>query len=114
MQYQVFNHTIVIENENIKTYGIVLYVNNCEVLRIYDVSTDYQAIIEFIDSINEKHLDPFKLGESLEDFINKNWFYTKIHQYCISHSSITMLQSKNEICKIVKNNLKIMLTNNIK
>ena len=72
MQYQVFNHTIIIENENIRTYGIVLYVNNCEVLRIYDVSTDYQAIIEFIDSINEKHLDPFKLGESLEDFINKN------------------------------------------
>ena len=72
MQYQVFNHTIVIENENIKTYGIVLYVNNCEVLRIYDVSTDYQAIIKFVDSINEKHLDPFKLGESLEEFININ------------------------------------------
>lgn len=72
MQYQVFNHTIVLENENIKTYGIVLYVNNCEVLRIYDVSTDYQAIIKFVDSINEKHLDPFKLGESLEEFININ------------------------------------------
>lgn len=72
MQYQVFNHTIVLENENIKTYGIVLYVNNCEVLRIYDVSTDYQAIIRFVDSINEKHLDPFKLGESLEEFININ------------------------------------------
>ena len=72
MQYQVFNHTIVLENENIKTYGIVLYVNNCEVLRIYDISTDYQAIIKFVDSINEKHLDPFKLGESLEEFININ------------------------------------------
>lgn len=72
MQYQVFNHTIVLENENIKTYGIVLYVNDCEVLRIYDVSTDYQAIIKFVDSINEKHLDPFKLGESLEKFININ------------------------------------------
>ena len=72
MQYQVFNHTIVLENENIKTYGIVLYVNNCEVLRIYDVSTDYQAIIKLVDSINEKHLDPFKLGESLEEFININ------------------------------------------
>lgn len=72
MQYQVFDHIINLENENIKTYGIVLYVNNFEVLRVYDVSTDYQAISDFVDSINKKHLDPFKLGESLEEFINKN------------------------------------------
>mgnify|MGYP003292279998 CR=1 FL=1 len=72
MQYQVFDHIINLENENIKTYGIVLYVNNFEVLRVYDVSTDYQAISDFVDLINKKHLDPFKLGESLEEFINKN------------------------------------------
>ncbi len=72
MQYQVFDHTINIENENIKTYGIVLCVNKCEVLRVYDVSTDYQAISDFVALINEKHLNPFKLGESLEEFINKN------------------------------------------
>lgn len=72
MQYQVFDHIINLENENIKTYGIVFYVDNREALRVYDVSTDYQAISEFVDSINEKHLDPFKLGELLEEFINKN------------------------------------------
>lgn len=72
MQYHVFDHIINLENENIKTYGIVLYVNNREVLRVYDVSTDCQAISDFVDSINEKHLDPFKLGEWLEVFINKN------------------------------------------
>ncbi len=72
MQYQVFDHIINFENENIKTYGIVLYVNNFEVLRVYDVSTDCQAISDFVDSINKQHLDPFKLGESLEEFINKN------------------------------------------
>ena len=71
MQYQVFDHIINVENENIKTYGIVLYVDNREVLRVYDVSTDCQAISDFVSLINKNHLDPFRLGELLEKFINE-------------------------------------------
>lgn len=71
MQYHVFDHILNIENETINTYGIVLYVKGCEALRVYDVSTNYQAVSDFVDTINKNHLDPFKLGESLEAFINK-------------------------------------------
>lgn len=71
MQYEIFKHEINIESDTVETYGIVLYTNGDEALRIYDVSTDYNSISEFVNSINASHLDPFRLGEALEKYINE-------------------------------------------
>ncbi len=72
MQYQIFEHIIDVENESIKTYGIVLYVDGCEAMRIHDVTTDYNAICELVVMLNEKRVDPFDLAKLVENFINKN------------------------------------------
>ncbi len=72
MEYKVFAHLIKLEQESIKTYGIVLFVNGSEVLRVKDVSTDYNALIKFVDSLNKRRIDPFCLGEHIEFFINGN------------------------------------------
>lgn len=71
MIYQVFKHVTRIEGEEIDTYGIVLFTNNNETLRMYDVSTDYNSITKFVESINASHLDPFKLGQALEKYFNE-------------------------------------------
>lgn len=70
MEYRIFEHTINIENENVETYGIMLFANDYEVLRIYDVSTDYDMISAFVSKINSIKLDPFRLGEEIEKFLN--------------------------------------------
>lgn len=71
MHYETFKHEIDIENDRVETYGIVLYTNGSETLRIYDVSTDYNSISELVSSINASHLDPFRLGEELEKYLNE-------------------------------------------
>ena len=71
MQYEIFKHVIIIENDEVETYGIVLFTNGSETLRIYDVSTDYDSVSEFVSSINASHLDPFHLGEALEKYLNE-------------------------------------------
>lgn len=48
----------------------MLFANDCEVLRIYDVSTDYDMISAFVSKINSIKLDPFRLGEEIEKFLN--------------------------------------------
>ncbi len=70
MEYKVYEHLLKIENESIKSYGIVLFVNGSEVLRVRDVSTDYEEILDFVRELNEMHLDPFCLGNYIENFIN--------------------------------------------
>lgn len=71
MRYQSFKHIVNIENDEIETYGIVLYVNESEAVRIYDVSTDYNSVSNFIDKINASHLDPSELGQALEKYFNE-------------------------------------------
>lgn len=71
MNYEIFKHEIVVENNKVETCGIVLYTNGSETLRIYDVSTDYSSLSKLVNSINASHLDPFHLGEVLEKYINE-------------------------------------------
>lgn len=70
MCYEIFKHRISIENEEFETYGIVLYSMGNEVLRVFDVSTDYSSLSKFVESINETRLDPFCLGKTLEKYLN--------------------------------------------
>mgnify|MGYP003293736842 CR=1 FL=1 len=71
MIYQVFKHVTRVEEKDIDTYGIVLFTNGAETLRMYDVSTDYNSITKFVESINASHLDPFRLGQALEKYLNE-------------------------------------------
>ena len=71
MEYKSFKHTINIENNDVETYGIILYVNDIEAVRVYDVSTDYASISEFVYKINASHLDPVELGQALEKYFNE-------------------------------------------
>ena len=71
MKYQLFKHVTKIEETEVDTYGIVLFTNGTETLRMYDVSTDYNSISNFVESINASHLDPFQLGQALEKYLNE-------------------------------------------
>ncbi len=71
MEYQLFKHVTKIEETEVDTYGIVLFTNETETLRMYDVSTDYNSISNFVESINASHLDPFQLGQALEKYLNE-------------------------------------------
>ncbi|MBR5201680.1 MAG: hypothetical protein IKW45_00285 [Clostridia bacterium] len=71
MVYQLFKHVAKIEEIEIDTYGIVLFMNGTEILRMYDVSTDYNSISNFVKMINASHLDPFQLGQALEKYLNE-------------------------------------------
>ena len=72
MEYKIYEHLSTVEDEKIKTYGIALVANDNEVLRVNDVSTDYNAVSEFVNSLNEIRINPFHLGEHVEMFINNN------------------------------------------
>ena len=72
MKYEVFEHDINVDGENVKTYGIVFSSDNVEVVKVCDVSTDFESLSMFVDDMNEKHLDPFKLGEEIEKYMSKN------------------------------------------
>lgn len=72
MQYQIFEHIIKTEEDEVKTYGVLLVVNGNEAVRVYDVSTDYYAVSKLVDSINAIKLNPFRLGDILEYFFNNN------------------------------------------
>ena len=77
MEYKVHEELSTIEDETIKTYGVALFTNDNEVLRISDVSTDFNALSKFVNSLNEIQVNPFHLGEHIEMFINSDWKVSK-------------------------------------
>ncbi|MBO5944660.1 MAG: hypothetical protein J6Q50_05140 [Clostridia bacterium] len=72
MRYEIFGHSVNIDGEEITTYGIVCYVDNTEAVRVYDVSTDFNSLSKLIESANASHLDPLKLGQTLEKYFNEH------------------------------------------
>lgn len=72
MYYKVFKHQIVIENTNIESYGIEVYENRALVRKLFDVSTDYDALSRLVDSFNENKIESIHLDSILEDFYLDN------------------------------------------
>lgn len=72
MYYKVFKHQIVIENTNIESYGIEVYENRALVRKLFDVSTDYDALSRLVDSLNENKIESIHLDSILEDFYLDN------------------------------------------
>ena len=72
MKYQIFKHNITIENKIIETYGINIYENEVLVDKLYDISTDYNAISQLVDSLNKDRIEFIHLDSILEDYYLDN------------------------------------------
>lgn len=69
MKYRVFYHKVTIESESFISAGILMKnEQGKEVRRIYDVSTDFDAIEKFTASLNENDVSPMHFESMLEDF----------------------------------------------
>lgn len=72
MKYQIFKHHITIENSLIETYGINIFENEILVDKLYDISTDYNAISHLVDSLNKDRISLIHFDSILEDFYLDN------------------------------------------
>ena len=72
MYYRIFKHKITIEETQVETYGINIYEYNVIVKKLYDVSTDYEALTRLVDSLNKNDIDIVHIDSILEDFYLEN------------------------------------------
>ncbi len=72
MKYQIFKHQITIENKIIETYGINIYENKVLIDKLYDISTDYNALSHLVDSLNKDRIALIHFDSILEDFYLDN------------------------------------------
>ncbi len=73
MKYSVFYHKVKIESETFLSAGIIIENEQGEeVRRIYDVSTDFDAIEKFTASLNENDVSPIHLESMLEDYYSEH------------------------------------------
>lgn len=73
MRYSVFYHKVKIESETVMSAGILIEDEQGEeVRRIYDVSTDFDAIERFTASLNENGVSLIHLESMLEDYYSEH------------------------------------------
>lgn len=72
MRYTIFKHNITIKNVAINSFGIRVYAKNTLICELFDVSTDYKALKNLVDSLNENEIDVIHLDSILEDFYLDN------------------------------------------
>lgn len=72
MKYEIFKHNIKIEDKTVETYGIRICDNKNVIDKLYDVSTDYNAISQLVDSLNKNRIDFIHFNSILEDFYLDN------------------------------------------
>jgi hypothetical protein len=72
MYYRIFKHKITIENIQLESYGIEVYEDKVLVHKLFDISTDYDALARLVDSLNEDKIDIIHLDSILEDFYLDN------------------------------------------
>lgn len=72
MKYQIFKHDITIENKIVETYGINIYENEVLVDKLYDISTDYDALSQLVYSLNMDKIALVHFDSILEDFYLDN------------------------------------------
>lgn len=68
MNYEIFKHKIKIDDEAYDSFGIVLYQNGTEVVRVYDVSTDYDSVTRLVGSLNDGSARPDDLPQILRSY----------------------------------------------
>lgn len=69
MKYSVFYHEVTSEFENFVSAGItVTDANGKEIRRIFDVSTDFDALEEFVTRLNGGNVSLEHLDCMLEDY----------------------------------------------
>lgn len=72
MNYVVFPHYVKIENQRIKTYGIIV-INKFIPVRVFkDISTDYRAIRELVKRLNDGKVEFVHVDDIIEDFYFDN------------------------------------------
>ncbi len=73
MRYSVFYHRVKSESESFISAGILIENEQGEeVRRIYDVSTDFDAIEKFTASLNENSVSLIHLESMLEDYYSEH------------------------------------------
>lgn len=73
MKYCVFYHKITIESKSFISAGILMEnEQGKEVRRIYDVSTDFDAIEKFTASLNENDVSLLHFESMLEDYYSEH------------------------------------------
>ena len=72
MKYVLFRHFTKIENDIIKTHGIVVFNKLVPVRVVKDISTDYEAVRELVSNLNNEKVELVHLDDILEDFLFEN------------------------------------------
>lgn len=74
MRYSIFYHRIKNEFGDFLSAGIFVEdENGKEIKRIFDVSTDFDAIKKFVNSLNENNVSPEHLECLLEDYYAEHY-----------------------------------------
>lgn len=73
MRYRVFYHKVKSEGDSFMSAGILIENEQGEeIRRIYDVSTDFDAIEKFTASLNENGVSPIHFESMLEDYYSEH------------------------------------------
>jgi len=66
-RYEIITSTVVIEDEEIVTYGISCNIYGIK--PIYDVSVNKKTVEDLVNAMNEGDLDPIQMLEVCEDIL---------------------------------------------
>ncbi len=72
MKYVVFPHYVKIENQKIKTYGIMVTKLFIPIKVFTDISTDYKAIQNLVKRLNDGKVELVYVDDIIEDFYFDN------------------------------------------
>ena len=72
MKYVVFSHRVVIENDMVKTYGIVVVNKFVPVRVMKDISTNYKTVHKLAKKLNKGKVDLVHIDDVIEDFFFEN------------------------------------------
>ena len=83
MNYIVVPHHVKIENQKIKTYGIIV-INKIIPIKVFkDISTDYKAIQNLVKRLNDGRVELIHVDDIIEDFYFDNVWVT-VTKSCIN------------------------------
>ena len=72
MRYKIFKHKITVEDIIVESYGIIAFENENIIRKLFDVSTDYDALSVLVDLLNNNGVELIHLDSVIEDFYLDN------------------------------------------